>query len=85
MLTEALNLVWEVNQSNNSSMSTQLQTTRKKQLQKLFGKNVNLMQPKTVLIEEVRWLYMVEPNSKDRKDVIVFLFSDCLVVAIDYF
>ena len=44
-LTQALDLVREVNASNNASMSTQIEADRKKQLQKIFGDKINLLLP----------------------------------------
>ena len=75
LLTQALTLVREVNQSNNASMSTQAEQDKRKQLNKMFeGNGVNLLEPQRKYIDTIQGLYMVEVNNKEPKDVVIFLF-----------
>jgi hypothetical protein len=50
----------------------------------MFGDKINLLLPQRQLVDTINGLYMVEANSKDIKECVLFLFSDCVVVAIDF-
>ena len=62
-------------------MSQKEMSERKKQLAGMFKENVDLMVAHRKLIQEFHYLYMVEPNSKERKQISLILLSDCLVIA----
>jgi len=50
----------------------------------MFGERIHLLQPQRKLKEQFLGFYMIEPNSKEPKNIAVFLFSDCLVIANEY-
>jgi len=56
-------------------MSTQTEQQKRKQLNKMFeGNGINLLLPTRKYIDTITGLYMVEVNSKEPKNVVLFLF-----------
>ncbi len=81
LISQALDMLKVVNQRNNESMSSFVESQRKQILHKMFGTHIDLMRPSRNFIEEIKGLSLVEANSTQMKEMVLFLFSDCIVIA----
>lgn len=80
LLQKALTLVKNVNKKNNDAMGEFIKTKRKIVLNELWSKEVNLMLPHRQLIEEYKDFYVLDFDNCQRRQWLVGLFTDCMVI-----
>ena len=84
LIEKALELVKVVNRKNNQSMSNFVESQRKQDLHRIFGSYIDIMRPSRNFVDEIRGLSLVQANNKEVKEVVIFLFSDCIIVAFEH-
>ena len=84
LIEEALVMVREVNKSNNSYIDDESQG-KKQELHKMFKEyGVNLLLPQRKYLASYKELYVADVNHKEKKKIIMFLFSDLILLALHY-
>lgn len=80
LLTKAHKLAKEVNKKNNDSMGKYISSKRKIGLNEICSKYINLMLSHRLLIAEIKDLFILDFEKKERKSCFVSVFTDCLVI-----